>query len=296
MPVPLRVASCFSVSVAVDVRAAEPFTNVTLTVLAALGAGRCRRGCRGNGRGRGGGGGAAGAATAWRGRQRRRPGGSDRRWRGGAGARQPRRWRRGSGQRRWRRRRDRRAAEPSRLAGQAARSAPCLAAPWRAPALRRQPWPVDWARPRRGGASAAAIVALACPRSPAAVAAAAAARCPGRTGPATHSAAKDRRSAPRRPRAARWCGRRSVRWQCWRARRGQVPRASAARRPNSDKAGRRQVAAAALPRSCRLAGRATNSPGSSMRGSTSIRPAAAPTTARGGQRRPEVPDSGPQSA
>src|SRR6478672_4358841 len=39
MPVPLRVASCFSVSVAVDVRAADPFTNVTLTVFAAFGGG-----------------------------------------------------------------------------------------------------------------------------------------------------------------------------------------------------------------------------------------------------------------
>ena len=68
-----------------------------------------------------------------------------------------------------------------------------------------------------------------------------------------------------------------------RQRGAREPRASAAPRPDLDKAGRRQVAVAALPRSCRLAGRATSSQDSSMRGTTSIPPAAAPATARGGR-------------
>ena len=97
-------------------------------------------------------------------------------------------------------------------------------------------------------------------------------------------------SAPPRPRAARWCGRRSARWRCWPARRD---RALGLRRHDArfgygwSAPGRRRPLAR---RSCRPAGRATNSPGSSRPGTTNSPPAAAPTTARGG-RRPEVPDS-----
>ena len=77
---------------------------------------------------------------------------------------------------------------------------------------------------------------------------------------------------------------------------GLLP-ASAAPWPGSDTAGRRRAAAAALRRSCRPAGRATRSPGSSTEGTTSSRPAAAPEPpgrpARQ-ERRPDVPESGPQ--
>jgi hypothetical protein len=179
----------------------------------------------------------------------------------------------------------RRATAPCRLAGQAAHSPPCLMEPWRAPAPRRESWPEDWGQAGRPRQAVHRLRPLW--RSPAlppvAVAAPAAARCLGRTGQARHSAPKGRRSAPPRPRVGRWCDPRSGRWQCWRARRGREPQASAARRLNSDKAGPRQVAVAALPRSCRLAGRATSSQDSSMRGTTSIPPAAAPATARGGR-------------
>ncbi len=166
-------------------------------------------------------------------------------------------------------------------AEQAARSAPHPPAPWPAVAPLRARWLVDWAR-----AGQAALQPRPWWRSPSrsqmATEVAAAGRCLARTAPAMRWAPTGRRSAQPRPRAARWYDQRSARWQCCRAPRGPAAPASAVRWPDWDRAGPHQAAAAVPRRSCRLAGHATSSPGSSMRETMSIPPASAHTVTRSG--------------
>ncbi len=175
----------------------------------------------------------------------------------------------------------REAAAPRHPAGQAACSAPHPPVPW--PALppsglrwlagwvwagqavpRRPPW---WRSPSRSQMVKAVV---------------AEARCLGRTGRAMRRAPTDRRSVPRRRRAARCCDQRSARWRCCRAPRGPAAPASAAQWPGWDTVGRHRVAVAVPRRSCRLPGHATNSPGLSMRETKSIPPAPAHTVTRTG--------------
>ena len=176
----------------------------------------------------------------------------------------------------------RRAAEPPRQAGQAAHSAPRQQGPSPEPAPPRARWLLTgWSRP-----APAAPPQQTWWHSPArsrvAPRAWAEARCPGRTRRAMRWAATDPATAPQPPDAARWCGQRSARWRCWRAPRGPAARASAAHWRDWDTADPPRVAAASPPRSCRPAGHATSSPGSSMKETTRTPPATKPPAARGG--------------
>ena len=190
-------------------------------------------------------------------RQRRRAGGQRRRRRRFGGGRLSRRA--GRGKRRTLHRGDRRlrrSAAPPR--------ARWLLTGWSRPAPAAPPQQTWWHSPARSRVAPRAW---------------AEARCPGRTGRAMRWAATDPASAPQPPDAARWCGQRSARWRCWRAPRGPAARASAARWRDWDTADPPRVAAAAPPRSCRPAGHATSSPGSSMKETTRTPPATKPPAA-----------------
>ncbi len=100
-------------------------------------------------------------------------------------------------------------------------------------------------------------------------------RFPDRTIRAKHSAMTDPARAPPPRHAAHSSCPRSVPWQCWQALPGRAVPASAAPMPGSDTADRRLAAAVSPRQSCRLAGRATSSPGSSTKEATSNRTAAA---------------------